>query len=287
MKLASYRAPGKTGVDAEPARLGIVVENGIVDLTARLKVFDLRSLLEGDLSAVAAAASAPSDCALDEVTLLAPLASAAKILCIGLNYEKHRIETNSPVSAFPQVFTRFHDSIVGHAQALCRPHCSDSFDFEGELAVIIGKRGRYIPDERALEHVAAYACFNEGSIREWQRHTTQVTPGKNFPRSGAFGPWLTTADEVGDPHTLRLTTRLNGKMVQDDTTDSLIFGIPQLISYCSSFTPLAPGDVIVTGTPSGVGARRSPPLFMQPGDTVEVEISRLGCLRNTIEREPE
>jgi 2-keto-4-pentenoate hydratase/2-oxohepta-3-ene-1,7-dioic acid hydratase in catechol pathway len=156
------------------------------------------------------------------------------------------------------------------------------FDFEGELAVVIGRPGRRIPATAALDHVAGYSCFNDGSIRDYQRHSGQFTPGKNFDRSGAFGPWLVTRDEIPDPAALRLQTRLNGQVVQSESTGELIFSIGDLIEYISSFTQLVPGDVIVTGTPGGVGAGRTPPLWMQAGDTVEVEISGLGCLSNRI-----
>ena len=163
------------------------------------------------------------------------------------------------------------------------PRVTDTYDFEGELAVVIGRAGRHVDEAGALDHVAGYACFNDGSVREHQRHTTQFTPGKNFDRSGAFGPWLVTADEVGDPQALSLETRLNGETVQETTTDLMIFPIAEVIAYLSVFTELVPGDVIATGTPGGVGAARTPPLWMQPGDTVEVEISRVGRLANPVD----
>jgi 2-keto-4-pentenoate hydratase/2-oxohepta-3-ene-1,7-dioic acid hydratase in catechol pathway len=165
------------------------------------------------------------------------------------------------------------------------PNESTELDYEGELAVVIGTGGRRIPVEKALDHVVGYSCYNDGSIRDWQRHTSQFTPGKNFPHTGSFGPWLVTTDEIPDPSSLTLTTRLNGEVMQYATTDMMIFTIPELINYISTFTSLEPGDVIVSGTPGGVGSRRDPPIFMQSGDRVEVEISSIGVLANPIELE--
>ncbi len=167
-------------------------------------------------------------------------------------------------------------------QPIIRPRASENLDFEGELAVIVGKGGRHISKEAALQHVAGYSIYNDASVRDWQRHTTQYTPGKNFPSTGGFGPWMVTADEIPDSTKLHLTTRLNGEVVQDSGLDDLRFSIPEIISYISIFTELVPGDVIITGTPKGVGAARKPPLWMKPGDSVEVEISSIGTLRNPI-----
>jgi 2-keto-4-pentenoate hydratase/2-oxohepta-3-ene-1,7-dioic acid hydratase in catechol pathway len=180
------------------------------------------------------------------------------------------------------VFGRFANSQIGHLADIIRPTLSHDLDYEGELAVIIGKPGRHIARADAWSHIAGYACYNEGSVRDFQRHTHQFTPGKNFPGTGAFGPWMMTPDELGDVTPLRLQTRLNGEIVQDATIDQMIFDIPRQIEYCSSFTRLEPGDVIATGTPGGVGSRRTPPLWLKPGDIVEVEIDRLGILRNGV-----
>jgi 2-keto-4-pentenoate hydratase/2-oxohepta-3-ene-1,7-dioic acid hydratase in catechol pathway len=199
-----------------------------------------------------------------------------------LNYKSHVEETGRADSEKPAIFARFASTQVGHGQPMIAPKVSGAFDYEGELALVIGKPGRHIPRARALEHVAGYACYNDGSVRDWQRHTQQWTPGKNFPASGAFGPWMVTADEIPDPSRLRLSTRLNGQTVQDTGVDLLIFTIPEIIEYISIWSDLAPGDVIVTGTPGGVGFKRNPPLFMKPGDTVEVEVSSVGILRNPI-----
>ena len=205
-----------------------------------------------------------------------------KIFCIGLNYEMHRKETGRSEVVRPTIFTRFPNSQTGHMTNIIRPHVSTELDFEGELAVIIGKRGRYIRRDQALDHIAGYACYNDGSVRDWQRHTHQFTPGKNFPQTGSFGPWMVTPDEMPDLESRTIMTRLNGQIVQQATLGEMIFDIPTLIEYCSSFSPLECGDVIVTGTPGGVGVKRTPPLWMKPGDLVEVEIEGVGILRNGI-----
>jgi len=220
------------------------------------------------------------------ITWLPVIPNPDKILCIGLNYETHRKETGRSEVEHPTVFGRFANSQTGHLANIIRPKLSHDLDFEGELAVIIGKPGRHIARSDAWSHIAGYACYNEGSVRDFQRHTHQFTPGKNFPGTGAFGPWMMTPDELGDVTPLRLQTRLNGQIVQDATIDQMIFDIPPQIEYCSSFTRLEPGDVIATGTPGGVGSRRTPPLWLKPGDIVEVEIDRLGTLRNGVADEP-
>ena len=216
------------------------------------------------------------------ITWLPVIPNPDKILCIGLNYETHRKETGRTEVENPTVFGRFANSQTGHLADIIRPTLSHDLDYEGELAVIIGKPGRHIARADAWSHIAGYACYNEGSVRDFQRHTHQFTPGKNFPGTGAFGPWMMTPDELGDVPPLRLQTRLNGQIVQDARIDQMIFDIPRQIEYCSSFTRLEPGDVIATGTPGGVGSRRTPPLWLKPGDIVEVEIDRLGVLRNGV-----
>ncbi len=205
-----------------------------------------------------------------------------KILCVGINYMTHVKETGREIPTKPMFFTRFADSQTAHNASIIRPAASHKLDFEGELAVVIGRRARYVKAADAFEYVAGYSCYNDGSVRDWQRHTIQFTPGKNFPSTGGFGPWLVTADEVGDPSQLSLVTRLNGEVVQQAPLNDLIFDIASLIEYCSTFTVLRPGDVIITGTTGGVGAFREPPLWMKPGDIVEVEISKIGVLKNTI-----
>jgi 2-keto-4-pentenoate hydratase/2-oxohepta-3-ene-1,7-dioic acid hydratase in catechol pathway len=183
---------------------------------------------------------------------------------------------------YPVLFVRFADSLVGHRQPLLLPRVSEQFDYEGELAVVIGRRARRVERQAALDYVAGYSCFNDGSVRDYQRHSQQFTPGKNFHASGAFGPWLVTSDELPDPRALQLRTRLNGQEVQNESVGELCFDIPQLIEYCSIWTQLEPGDVIVTGTPGGVGAGRTPPLWMKAGDHVEVDINGIGTLHNAV-----
>jgi 2-keto-4-pentenoate hydratase/2-oxohepta-3-ene-1,7-dioic acid hydratase in catechol pathway len=206
----------------------------------------------------------------------------AKILCVGLNYETHRAETKRPEAKHPTLFTRYADSQIAHRQPMLKPKFSNALDYEGEMAVIIGQGGRCIPEAEAIAHVAGYACYNDGTIRDWQRHSHQFTPGKTFPGTGAFGPYMVTADEVGDYSQLPIQTRLNGKIMQDATLADLIFPVARLISYISHFTPLGPGDVILSGTPGGVGDRHDPPIYMQPGDVIEVEIGMLGRLINPV-----
>jgi 2-keto-4-pentenoate hydratase/2-oxohepta-3-ene-1,7-dioic acid hydratase in catechol pathway len=245
-------------------------------------------LLETNRVAEAAklAVSAAPDHPLDKITFAPVIPDPGKIICVGLNYRDHVAETGRTVTEKPALFVRFPCSQVGHLQPIVKPKVSDDFDYEGELALVIGKEGRHIPASRALDHIAGYSCYNEGSVRDWQRHTSQFLSGKTFAESGSFGPWLVTTDEIPDPSKLTLQTRLNGAVVQDTTTDLLITAIPELIAYISAICPLVPGDVIVTGTPGGVGAKRTPPLWMRPGDTVEVEISGIGSLRNKVIAEP-
>jgi 2-keto-4-pentenoate hydratase/2-oxohepta-3-ene-1,7-dioic acid hydratase in catechol pathway len=219
---------------------------------------------------------------LGDIEFLPPIPNPGKILCVGLNYENHRRETGRAEVANPTIFTRFADSQTGHRSAILCPPESTKLDYEGELAIVIGKGGRRIPAATALDHIAGYSCYNDGSIRDWQAHTIQFTPGKNFPATGAFGPWLVTPDEFGLPKDQKIQTRLNGTVMQSAVLADMIFPIAQLIEYCSTFTPLAPGDVIVTGTPGGVGVKRDPQVFMKPGDRVEIEIDGIGILENDI-----
>lgn len=208
-----------------------------------------------------------------------------KFICVGLNYKTHVAETKRADSEYPSLFIRFNDTLAANGETIYRPSFSERFDWEGELAFVIGKGGRYIRQADAFEHIAGYTCVNDISVRDWQRHTHQFTPGKNFPRTAPLGPYLVTRDEVPDVSKLTLETRVNGQVMQHASLSDLIFNIPVLVEYISRFTPLSPGDVIATGTPGGVGDRREPPLYMKAGDTVEVEISGLGILRNTIQTE--
>ncbi len=215
-----------------------------------------------------------------------PISSSSKIICVGVNYMAHMREMGRPEPEYPLLFTRFPDTLVGHDQTLFRPANSSDYDFEGELAVVIGGDAHHVKREDALECVAGYTCFMDGSLRDYQHHTTQVIAGKNFWRSGACGPWMVTADEIPDPSALNLQTRLNGEVVQSAPVSDLKFNVPYLIEYISSFCPLRTGDIISTGTPSGVGYARDPQLWMQPGDTIEVEIDGIGTLRNAVAAEP-
>jgi 2-keto-4-pentenoate hydratase/2-oxohepta-3-ene-1,7-dioic acid hydratase in catechol pathway len=279
MKLASY-------MHQSNACYGVVAGDGVIDLSRRLgaRYADIRALLAGGGLAAAqqACAGQQTDMKLAEVRLLPVIPNPGKIFCIGLNYDDHRKEGKHEKTEAPAVFVRFAESQVGHGQPMLRPRESHKFDFEGEIAVIIGKSGRRIAEASAWDYVAGYSCYNDGSVRDWQHATTQWTAGKNFASTGAFGPWMVTADEIPPGSTLTLATRLNGVEMQRSTTDFLIHSIPRLISYLSTWVPLAPGDVIVSGTPGGVGARREPPVWMKPGDVVEVEVDKVGVLRNTI-----
>lgn len=279
MKLISFVTNGK-------ATWGAVAVDGVVDLGRHLgaRYPDLKALLAADAldEARRTLASARPDARLEDVELLPVIPNPDKILCIGHNYEEHRIETKREKTQHPTVFMRYADSQVAHGQPMLRPFESTQFDYEGEIAVVIGRGGRRIPEAEAWAHVAGYSCYNDGSVRDWQWHTSQFGPGKNFYRTGAFGPWLVTADEIAPGEEMTLSTRLNGETMQQTDTSRMIFPIPRLIAYCSTFIPLAPGDVFVTGTPGGVGAKRNPPVFMKDGDVVEIEVSRVGVLRNTV-----
>lgn len=216
------------------------------------------------------------------VTYLPPVPNPEKILCIGLNYLPHILESGRPHPEYPSIFTRYPSSVVGHGVAIERPQASREFDYEGELALVIGKDGRHIDEADAWDHIAGYSGFNEGSIRDYQNHTTQFWPGKSFERSGSMGPWLVTPDEVGAITDQTLTTRVNGNVEQHAPISDLAIGIPEIIAYASTVLTLRAGDIIVTGTPGGVGRYRKPQLFLEPGMTVEVEISNVGVLRNGV-----
>ena len=280
MKIASFKAAGRTSY-------GLVVNGGIVDAGKRLSEFPtLKQLLaKGSIDALRKLQGETADHALDAVELLPTIPDPDKILCIGVNYATHLAESGHPTPPHPMIFTRFANSQVGAGQPMIRPLESERFDYEGEMAVIIGKGGRRISREAAFSHVAGYACYNDGSIRDWQRHTSQFVPGKNFVGTGGFGPWMVTTDELTDIAAQTLITRLNGMEVQKAPISDLVFDVPALIAYCSIFTELAPGDVIVTGTTGGVGAYRTPPLWMKDGDTVEVEVTGVGILRNPVKNE--
>lgn len=264
---------------------GIAQDNTVLDIGAdwRATYPDLRAAIAAEaLAGVAEATQSSAPVTMSDVTLLSPVQNPDKIICIGLNYMTHIKETGRDKPAKPSIFTRYPSSVVGHEQPLIRPEASDWFDYEGELAVIIGKPGRNIAPQDAMSHVGGYSCFNDGSIRDYQRHTSQFWAGKNFDDSGSMGPWLVTADELTAPEAQVMETRLNGEVVQSTSIADLAFNISELIAYLSIVTKLLPGDVIATGTPSGVGFFRDPKLFMKPGDRVEVEISGIGTLANPI-----
>lgn len=216
------------------------------------------------------------------VELLPPITDAGKIICVGLNYADHVAEMNRPTPEFPVIFTRFNDSLVGDGEPLVAPRNSMKFDYEGEMAIVIGETVRHVSPEEAEKAIFGYSVFNDGSIRDYQRHTHQFAPGKNFPKTGSFGPVIVTPDEIDDLGSKRITTKVNDLVVQDSTLDQLIFNCADLISYCSEWTTLNPGDVIVTGTPGGVGDGRDPQLWLFPGDVVEVEVEGIGRLVNPV-----
>ena len=278
LKLASYQHNNAAGY-------GIVEGDSIIDLSLRIgaRFPDIRTLLAHEgLGEARKACGQKPDFGLADVMLLPTIPNPGKIFCIGLNYEDHRQETKREKTEAPAVFVRFPESQVGHGQPILRPRESAKLDFEGEIAVIIGKPGRRISEQDSWDHVAGYSCYNDGSVRDWQWATTQWTAGKNFVATGGFGPWMVTADEIPANTELTLSTRLNGEQMQHTTTALMVHSIPSLIAHLSAWVPLAPGDVIVSGTPGGVGARRDPPVWMKPGDEVEVEVSGVGVLRNTI-----
>src|SRR5579863_7033881 len=223
---------------------------------------------------------------LNAVRILPPVPKPPKILCVGLNYDDHLEESGLKKPVYPEIFARFATSLIAHREPIRQPPESLTLDYEAELAVVIGRRGRRISRDRALDHVAGYSLFNDATIRDFQLRTPQWTMGKNFDGTGAFGPWLVTPDALPPgAHGLRIQGRLNGRVMQDTSTDKLIFGVPALISMISVAMSLEPGDVIITGTPGGVGAARKPPVFMQEGDVFEVEIDGLGVLSNTVQCE--
>jgi 2-keto-4-pentenoate hydratase/2-oxohepta-3-ene-1,7-dioic acid hydratase in catechol pathway len=277
MKLASYVANGK------PA-FGVVVGDGVATMNDRLggRYATLRDVIAAgafdELRRVAQ--GAPPDQKLAGLRFLPVIPNPEKIMCVGINYRSHAAEHGAEVPKAPNIFTRFVNTLVAHEGEMIRPKVSTSFDFEGELALVIGKAGRHIKAEDALNHIAGYTCFCDATVRDFTKYS--LVASKNFIGSGPLGPWIVTADEIPDPTKLMLTTRLNGAEMQRSGTDMLIHDIPAIISFCSMFTPLAPGDIIATGTPDGIGAKRNPPVWMKAGDVLEVEVDRIGVLRARI-----
>jgi 2-keto-4-pentenoate hydratase/2-oxohepta-3-ene-1,7-dioic acid hydratase in catechol pathway len=284
MRLASYLQDGASAV-------GIVDHDRIVDLADCDPGLprSMRALLEMDdgLDRVARAPiPSTGGLAADEVAFAPVVSDSRAIWCAALTFASHVGEAEGRKAPYyPLFFPRVLASQVGHRQPIVRPAVSRELDYEGELALVIGRPARHVALDDALSYVAGYSCYNEGSVRDWQRHTPQIAPGKNFAATGAFGPWLVTPDEFGDPYAHTLTTRVNGEVRQQESLDALLFRIEYLIHYLSAIHPLAPGDVIVCGTPGGVGLRREPPVFLEPGDTVAVEIDGIGTLENPVRDE--
>ena len=270
MRLVSFR-------HADTSKFGVFVDGGIVDLSARWPSLRDAIAAKGLADVAAATRNAAADFSLDEVELLPVIPNPDKILCVGLNYASHVGEVGRALPTVPSIFSRLHNTLVPHGGDIVRPSASTNFDFEGELAIVIGERCRHVPRASALSVVAGYTCFLDVSVRDFQKHS--VTAGKNFPGTGPLGPWMVTTDVIPDPQALSLVTRLNGAEVQRDTTDHMIFDVATIIEYVSTFTVLEPGDVIATGTPDGVGLGRKPPLWMKGGDKLEVEISGIGTLQ--------
>ena len=280
MRWMSFEAGGK-------ASFGLVVSDekgdGVVDAGARSDYATLKeAIAAGALGALNRLIGEAPDYRLADVRYLPTITNPDKILCVGLNYKDHQAETGRGGEDNPPIFVRFAAAQVGHDQNMVRPEESERLDYEGEIAMIIGKGGRRIAKERWLDHVAGFAPYNDGSVRDFQRHTSQFTPGKNFTGTGGFGPWMMTPDEIGDLDEMEITTRLNGEVMQNAKAALLVFGFAELVAYCSTFTDLVPGDVIVTGTPGGVGAARNPPVFMDAGDVIEVHVEPIGTLRHTV-----
>ncbi len=279
MKLATYSVSGKES-------WGAIAGEGIVDLARRTKYASLFDALRaGALGDIAKEAKGAPDIALKDVTLLPPVRTPEKILCVGVNYANRNAEykDNSDEQKYPSLFCRTPNSLVGHGQPILRPPESPQLDYEGEIVIVVGREGRRVPRERALTHIAGLTLCNEGTLRDWVRHAKfNTTQGKNFDASGSIGPFLVTADEFDLKKPFELTTRVNGEVRQHDTTANMIFDFPYLLNYISTFATLKPGDVIVTGTPTGAGARFDPPRWLVPGDVVEVEVPRIGLLRNEV-----
>ena len=279
MKLASFIKDGQ-------ATYGGIAGDRLVDLGPKFgnRFADLKALIGGGgVVGLSPFIETGKDWMPLQVGQFLPvIPNVGKVFCVGVNYADHQKEMGRSQGEFPTIFLPFAATLIAHGAGAWYPRNSAAMDYECELAVIIGKEGRHIEAAHAMKHVAGYTCFNDISIRDFQRHTTQFTPGKNFPRTGPIGPWMVTSDEIEDPHSLAIRTRLNGEVMQESNTREMIFKIPELIAYISSFTTIAPGDIIATGTPSGVGFARKPQVFMKPGDVVEIEIEKIGVLKTPI-----
>jgi 2-keto-4-pentenoate hydratase/2-oxohepta-3-ene-1,7-dioic acid hydratase in catechol pathway len=283
MRFATYEIDGRRS-------FGVVADAGIVDLGPIFegRYPDLKSIIAaGFPPEVLEAANGPASIAADTVVWLPPVPNPDHLWCLALNYAAHHVEVVDAgrlqdLPKKPALFARWIDSFTGHGQPLEHPGVSEQFDYEGELAVIIGKGGRNISEADAMDHVAGYTIMNEGSVRDWQFHTKQITPGKNFFHSGAIGPWMVSKVDIEDPYALRIQTRLNGELLQDGSSANMVHNIEAFIAYVSTICPMCPGDILATGTPSGVGFSRKPPIWMRPGDTCEISIEGVGTLVNAV-----
>ncbi len=288
--LSFYRSSpdASSGPTYTQASFGYVVQTqdgaeGVVDVGMRSEYATLREAIAAQaLERLVAQCGDQADVALDGLHFAPTITDPKKILCVGLNYKAHQEETGRGGEGVPTVFVRFAAAQMGHGEPMVRPRESASLDFEGEIAMIIGRGGRRIARKDAMEHVVGFGIYNDGSVREYQRQTSQFTPGKNFANTGGFGPWMMTKEAIGELSQMEITTRLNGEVMQNASADLLVHGFDELIAFCSTFIELEPGDVIVTGTPGGVGAARKPPVFMDQGDVIEVDVKPIGTLRNPV-----
>ncbi|MBH3459255.1 MULTISPECIES: fumarylacetoacetate hydrolase family protein [Pseudomonas putida group] len=279
MKLVSFHLNNRPGY-------GAVVGDRVVDLSSHLvDVPDLASLIASPdklAQAKKLVTASEGELVLADLSLSPVIPAPGKIICVGINYVAHAEEAGRKVGQHPVIFQRFAETLQAHDAPLVRPKVSEEFDFEAELAVVIGKGGSHIAPENAMDHVAGYTCFNDASVRDWQFHTHQYGMGKTFRFTGALGPWLVTADEIADYRELQIRGILNGEQMQEGNLSELAFDIPHLISYVSQALDWNPGDILATGTPSGIGFKRNPPIFLKPGDIFEVTISQIGTLRNPV-----
>ncbi|HEX7982525.1 MAG TPA: fumarylacetoacetate hydrolase family protein [Duganella sp.] len=278
MKLISYHRAGR-------AHFGAVNHAGVVELTDKVAgAADLAALLADPhlLERARQLAAGAADYPFDGVALDPVIPKPGKVVCVGINYVEHAHEAGRKIGQYPVIFQRYSETLIAHGAPLLRPKASTQFDFEAELAVVIGKGGAHIDPAHAMEHVAGYTCFNDASVRDWQFHTHQYGMGKNFAGTGALGPWLVTSDEIADYRALTVTGRLNGEQLQSGKLSELAFDIPALIAYISQALPWNPGDILATGTPSGIGFKRTPPIFLEAGGVFEVTIAGIGTLSNPV-----
>lgn len=281
MRLISFEKDGVAGVGVMTDETNFVsLANAAPDLPTSM--LDLIEADPGFEKTRAAVEGKSADASMSDIKLLPVVPNPKAIWCVGVNYKEHQDETGRGKQEEPMIFLRIAEAQIAHGDPMVRPSFSDTLDWEGELAVIVGTKGRAISKENAFDHIAGYSIYNDGTVREWQRHTSQFVPGKNFQDTGGFGPWLVTPDEFGDPYSHELTTRVNGEQVQHTRIDAMDHKIDKLINYLSTAVSLNPGDVIATGTPGGVGSRREPPWYMKPGDVCTVEITGIGTLENPI-----